>query len=126
MKIATQNKLFHEFLIKDISTLQYPEIINNYQVSWSWIMPVWIKFKNLNLEEPNYTAWVDSLANYLLRSDTPNGFTERLAYAIDWHNKNKEEKKIEITEILYKGEKVGVFFDKQLGIKVNNFLNNNK
>lgn len=58
--------------------------------SWDWIMPVWIKFRDL-FEPPNtkHEDWINSLQWYLFSSDSPKRFAERLAYAIKWYNSTK-------------------------------------
>lgn len=70
-----------------------------YQTSWEWIMPVWIKFRNLNLDlEGEYGKWINSLQWYLFSSDEPKIFAERLAYAIKWYN-SQSTATIKIEEI---------------------------
>jgi hypothetical protein len=59
-----------------------------YDTSWDWIMPVWIKFRNLNCSYPRYEEWINSLQWYLYSSDEPKRFFERLVYAIKWYNEN--------------------------------------
>lgn len=62
-----------------------------YHTSWDWIMPVWVKFRDLDFVEDSesdhkHMDWINSLQWYLFSSDEPKRFAERLAYAIKWYN----------------------------------------
>lgn len=62
----------------------------NYYTSWDSIIPVWIKFRDLDLDfHGEYGKWITSLQWYLFSSDEPKRFAERLAYAIKWYNHSK-------------------------------------
>jgi hypothetical protein len=58
-----------------------------YHSSWDWIIPVWIKFRKLELDNKYFSEWCNSLSWYLYSSDEPSRFAERLYYAIQWYNK---------------------------------------
>lgn len=63
----------------------------NYYTSWDCIMPVWVKFRDLDFVEDSesdhkHMDWINSLQWYLFSSDEPKRFAERLAYAIKWYN----------------------------------------
>jgi hypothetical protein len=60
-----------------------------FNVRWDWIMPVWMKFRDLDLESnPEYEQWIHSLQWYLFSSDEPGRFCDRLVYAIKWYNEH--------------------------------------
>lgn len=58
-----------------------------YHTSWDWLMPVWTKFRQLMKPGSNdmFDEWVNSLGYYLLSSERPDRFCERLYYAIQWY-----------------------------------------
>ena len=58
----------------------------DYHESFDWLMPVWIKFRGLSLQNADYEQWVHSLSWYLYSSDTPFRLFDRLVYAIQWYN----------------------------------------
>lgn len=70
-----------------------------YHSDWSWIMPVWIKFRKLwvgrtvsgVIEEREYLEWLRSLEYNLFSSDEPGRFAERLYHAILWYNSQVKE-----------------------------------
>lgn len=72
--------------------LGHPVSSLRYEESWNWLMPIWIKFKNLNLKNDEYWQWLESLSYYLTTSDEPKRFHERLFYAIEWYNKQLNQK----------------------------------
>lgn len=67
----------------------------SYHKDWSWIMPVWYKFKDLQFE--NYTLWLrhDILCKAISEAilhfgPDPAVACKRLSEAIEWYNtKNK-------------------------------------
>lgn len=61
-----------------------------YHSDWNWLMPAWVKFRNLNLDSKEYSEWCSSLGWYLYSSDEPSRFCERVAYAIQWYNTLKK------------------------------------
>lgn len=61
-----------------------------FHSDWNWLMPAWIKFRNLNLDSKEYSEWCSSLGWYLYSSDEPSRFCERLAFAIKWYNTLKK------------------------------------
>lgn len=63
-----------------------------YHSSWNWIMPVWMKFRDIgidNIKNEEYQKWLDALRWYLFSAKVPKDLFERLYYAIVWHNKQK-------------------------------------
>lgn len=63
----------------------------HYFDSWDWIMPVWSKFRDLNIEiigihDEEHSKWISALQWYLFSSDEPKRFAERMYYAIKWWN----------------------------------------
>lgn len=60
----------------------------HYHESWDELMPVWTKFRQLMKPGSNdmFDEWVNSLGYYLLSSERPDRFCERLYYAIQWYN----------------------------------------
>lgn len=65
-----------------------------YHKSWDWLMPVWIKFRNLEFSEDSqsdhdHRDWINSLQWYLFSSDEPKRFAERMVFAIKWYNSQK-------------------------------------
>lgn len=66
-----------------------------FEQSWDWIIPAWIRFRDLDFPknsdlELKHTAWVTSLQWYLFSSNEPKRFTERMAYAIKWFETREE------------------------------------
>lgn len=64
-----------------------------FDKSWDWIMPVWAKFRDLEMTHGNKGAhgrWIYSLQWYLFSSDDPKPFAERMHYAIKWYNSTKQ------------------------------------
>lgn len=62
-----------------------------YHTSWDWLMPVWIKFRSLELfGNEEYNDWIGSLSWYLYCASDPSTFQERLYYAIQWYNSTKK------------------------------------
>lgn len=104
MTTTEGNKLIAEFMgAKDrgdgwveIPNRRYALNKNNYPASlqynysWDWLMPAWVKFRNLRIKTREYNEWEDSLSYHLLTSDEPRKFFERLSYAIQWYNEQKQ------------------------------------
>lgn len=61
-----------------------------YHTSWGWIMRVWVKFRSIGLDDPEYHDWCGALGWYLYCASTPTTFHERLYYAIKWYNEQKQ------------------------------------
>lgn len=57
-----------------------------YHQSWDALMPVWMKFRDLEIKNPEHAEWCYSLSWYLYSSNDPKRFWERLCYAIKWFN----------------------------------------
>lgn len=57
-----------------------------YDTNWGWIMPVWLKFRDLNLPSRHFLEYVDSVGHGLSVVSTPREFCERLALAVKWYN----------------------------------------
>lgn len=65
-----------------------------YHDSFDWLMPVWMKFRDLQFEKENESKhgdWVISLQWYLFSSDSPARLADRLTYAIEWYNTTKQQ-----------------------------------
>jgi len=82
-KYHEQDKNFHQFAIEDLK----------YHISYDWLMPVWVKFRDLENEIVDYQF--NKLAFYVLKAkikdlltekDTPIEAFEELAKAIEWYN----------------------------------------
>ena len=63
-----------------------------YNESWSWIIPVWIKFRDLKVDDFDYidhSDCVDHLKDLLFRADSPSDFFHHLVEAGKWYNQTK-------------------------------------
>lgn len=58
----------------------------NYHERWDLLMPVWIKWRKTVPISSEAEEWTSSLSYYLLTSDEPKRFFERMYYAITWLN----------------------------------------
>lgn len=61
---------------------------------WNKLMPVWIKFRDLEFTKDSqlyrdHQDWIVALQCYLFSSDDPKRFADRLYYAIKWYNKQE-------------------------------------
>lgn len=79
-----------EYFFRPIYKIQVWLSYFQYHTSWDFLMPVWIKFRNLNLDSKEYSEWCSGLGWYLYSSDEPSRFCERIAYAIQWYNTLKK------------------------------------
>lgn len=60
-----------------------------YHTSWDWLMPVWVKFSDLQLEDNSiFMAHRYSISQIILFMTTEEAFTA-LANAIKWYNSTK-------------------------------------
>ncbi len=63
-----------------------------YHSSWDWLLPVWIKFRDLKVDDFDYidhSYCVDHLKDLLFRSDSPSDFFPHLVEAIKWYNQTQ-------------------------------------
>jgi len=64
-----------------------------YHSSWDWLMPVYIKFKNLDIKDVSFRGQhkqvCASFGNGILSGDINNAFNDAVM-AIKWYNQNKQ------------------------------------
>ena len=77
------NVLIHKFMGSP-----WPDVNpSRYDAYWDCVMPAWIKFRDIAYDSlDKYEGWLDSLQYYLVTSDEPKRFAQRLGYAIKWFN----------------------------------------
>lgn len=81
---------FKDGFMYGISSLQYHS-------SWDWIMPVWIKFRDIDISEEsdaiknNMHKWINCLEKELCSADVPYDIFNSLATAIQWYNNYKRK-----------------------------------
>lgn len=86
-EIFSGNRLIDAFMDKDAPHSNCGRTWTiQYERSWDVLMPVWIKFRNLNIKGEEYDKWLDALGWYLYNSNEPGSFFERLVQAIKWLN----------------------------------------
>ena len=73
-----------------VLSLNITNTIPRYDKFWDWIMPVWIKFRDLNIDSKEYSDWLSSLSWYMYSANEPKALFERLVYAIKWYNEQKK------------------------------------
>lgn len=75
----------HKYSGKEEIRLHVSEL--QYHSSWDWLMPAWVKFRNLwDGKNEEHGKWLDSLGWYLYSSDEPMRFFERFVYCLKWYN----------------------------------------
>jgi len=76
-------------------TMKYPDVFNKYvipsdmkyHVYWDWLMPVWIKFRDLEYQERmlNHSHWRFIISNQLYFAKDPSELFPLLVSAIKWY-----------------------------------------
>lgn len=61
-----------------------------YHSDWSWIMPVWVRFRDLVYPHEQYMIFIQILFDHIPKCNTPQDLLDRLYPAILWYNSQKE------------------------------------
>ena len=82
-----------EWTDKFESRLNYfsPNIVQNYHSDWSWLMPVWVKFRDMQMREEIKALHINFIARLSqdLAYSTIEEFFHNLCVAIKWYNNQK-------------------------------------
>ena len=62
-----------------------------FHTSWDWFMPVWFKFKNLNIDNLVYVSKKAAIKIAITEFETPEKAFDILADAIMWYNAAKKD-----------------------------------
>lgn len=71
-----------------------------YSTSWSWIMPVWIKFRDLKIDKKEFDGYINNsrlhykkvsnLGSILIDANSPSNFFPHLVEAVKWYQSTKK------------------------------------
>ena len=65
----------------------------SYHTSWDWLMPVWIKFRDLEFAGKNemlHSKVKHDLFHKLYRANSPSDFFHHLVEAVKWYQSTKK------------------------------------
>lgn len=84
------------YTIPDKSTTQFLNECK-FSTSWDWLMPVWIKFRDLNIDRSvDSSTWFqlrifrNKIQRILPNSNSPSDFFPHLVEAVKWYQSTKK------------------------------------